>query len=127
MIYKMIKIICLIWSYFGWRYNEIYKRQIKYDMLKSVQLLLPAFPNIQGELVRTNSCYWEFIFCRKSRVSKRDYLFYFGANNLYSTTGVHIGVGSWKLFDWVEKFNKMWRLNLFWQREKREERVYAWP
>ena len=25
---------------------------------------------------------------------------YLGRNSLYSTTGVHMGVGNWKLFDW---------------------------
>lgn len=33
-----------------------------------------------------------------------------GKKSLYSTTGVHIGVGNWKLLDWKDKVEwRKWR------------------
>ena len=39
-------------------------------------------------------------FCACKVGPKEVVVFYFGRKSLYSTIGVHMGVGNWKLFDW---------------------------
>ena len=39
-----------------------------------------------------------------------------GKKSLYSTTGVHIGVGNWKLLDWKDKVEwRKWREKKPWK------------